>query len=56
MVRSIIAFVIMVVVVVGFAVAAFHFERWFNWKYGYSGKVEPRLDRIEARLDSLEAR
>lgn len=31
-------------------------ERWLNWKYDYSARVEQRVRGLEKRIESLEAK
>ncbi len=46
--------VLIIMLVLMFGYGCWRVERWANWKFGYSVKVESRLVDIEKRIDSLE--
>lgn len=53
--KKLLLYVVAVTIIVLFAYGAWRANRWFNWEFGYSGKVENRIEKLESRVDSLES-
>jgi|AntAceMinimDraft_18_1070375.scaffolds.fasta_scaffold301419_2 cytochrome oxidase assembly protein ShyY1 len=52
--KTILAFLLAITVIIILAFGGWKLERWANWKLSYGGKVDAQITQLKKRIEVLE--